>query len=289
MKVNIICNDNGWIYDQFIEAFRKYSKNTIVRNSKVKCSIVHFLPYYTYYCTDTPTTAWMSHQEHKNPLRTKFIDVAKSVDVAISHSNKYANMLRNEYELDNVVQIIPGIYTNKFKLRSVARNKNDKLVVGYIGRAYTSSNRKNPALLNRISKLPFVDFRTTGGSLKLDQVPQFYKELDVVISAATIEGGPISVQEGLSCGVPIVCMKNVGVSGEFEKGILLADDDNHFIRILKDMHTNNDHIDKWRDPKMMSQIRAQVENQTWKRFVEEHDNIWQMINTKSWKESCDGK
>jgi len=285
MKVNIVCGDKGWIYDQFIDAFRKYSKNTIVRNSKTKCAVTHFIPYYEYYNTDTQTTAWMSHQEHKNPLRKKFVDVAKEVDIAISHSHKYAYMLRNEHDLNNTVQIIPGVDLDKFKLRSVSRIKNDKIVVIYSGRSYTSSKRKNPKLLKKISKLPFVDFRASEGKLNLKNLPKFYHQGDVCVQPSTIEGGSMAVQESLACGVPIICMNDVGVANEFDAGVLQAKDDSHFMQLLKQMHTSNDHVVKWRDPKMMSQMRAQIEKQTWQKFVEEHDKIWNMINTKSWKES----
>ncbi len=287
MKINIVCDeaDGSWIYNQFIDQFKKYSKNKIIVNETDvnKYDIVHFLPYYTWYKTNKPSTSWQSHQEKKQPLHNKFIAVAKEVDCALSHSQKYATMLRDNHNLTNVISIIPGIDLEKFKLRSVNRSvKTDKLVVGYIGRQYTSSNRKNPKLLDKISKLPFVEFRTTGGKLKLNDVPKFYRGLDIVVSPAVIEGGPLAVQESLATGTPILCMENVGVASEFGEGVIKIKNNDDFIAKLKQIHDNKSYK-KWRKKDYMSKLRAQVEHQTLEKFVSEHDKIWEMITTKSWK------
>jgi len=276
MKINIVCDDFGWIYDQFVTAFEKYSEHTIVRNSKDKCDFTYYIPYYDVpkpKHISHPCGAWFSHQEVKDPLRAKFLSAAKIVDVAISHSNKYAEFLRDK-GIESAVQVIPGVDLDKFKLRSDIQLR-DKLVVGYVGRQYTSSNRKNPALLNRIAELPFTLFRTTGGSLKPDDIPKFYAGLDVVVSPAIIEGGPMAVQEALACGVPVVCFENVGVAQEFDLGVLKAKDPDDFVGILERLHTTKEHIVWWSNPDTMERMRKQVEKQTWKRFTQEHDKIWE--------------
>jgi len=284
MKINIVCSDVGWIYDQFINAFEKYSNHTILRNSKDKCDVTHYIPYYDVPASPLhPSTTWLSHRETGNPLRDKFLSSAKSVDVAISHSQKYAKFLR-EQGLDNVMQIIPGVDLDKFKLRQ-PKGARGKLVAGYIGRQYTSSSRKNPSLLKKISKLNYVELRTTGGKLSLDQIPKFYAGLDVVVSPATVEGGPMAVQEALAVGVPIVCLKGVGVADEFKLGVLSAGSPKEFMSVLKGMHKTKSHVTHWAKPEIMEQMRAQVEKQTWKKFVHEHDKVWEMITTKAWKNS----
>lgn len=288
MKINIVCDeaDEGWIYNQFIDQFKKYSKNKIVVNETNvdKYNVIYFLPYYTWYKTDKPSTSWQSHQEKSGTLHSKFITIAKEVDCALSHSQKYATILRDNHNLTNVMSIIPGVDLEKFKLRSIKRSvKTDKLVVGYIGRQYTSSNRKNPKLLDKIGKLSFVEFRTTGGKLKLSDVPKFYRGLDLVISPAVIEGGPLAIQESLACGLPILCMENVGVANEFGEGVIKAKNNDDFMVKLKQIYVEKDYINKWRSSSYMNALRKQVEKQTWEKFVYEHDCIWKMITTKSWK------
>jgi glycosyltransferase involved in cell wall biosynthesis len=286
MKVNIICGDSGWIYDQFIEEFKKYSKHTILKNSKEKCDVTHYIPYYEVPTEPSkPCTAWFSHQEDRPDLHKKFISAAKTVDVVISQSKRYAAMLRDNHELHNVMQVMAGTDLDKFKLRESVNIKSKKLIVGHIGRQYTSSNRKNPGLIKKISQLDFVDFRATEGKLKQNQIPKFYRDLHVVISPATIEGGPMCVQESLAVGVPIVCLDNVGVANEFELGVMRADNNDHFIKILEEMHRTGSHISKWSNPNTMERMRKQVEKHTWKKFAYEHDKIWEMITTKSWNRS----
>lgn len=290
MKVNIICSegDGDWIYGRFVKEFRKHSKNEILLNSKEQCDVTHYLPYYeTPVRPARPSTAWMSHQEEeRNDLKKKFVEAARSVDCAISHSKKYAAVLRDSYHLQTVQAVIPGVDLDAFQTRGEARkSKSPKMIVGYIGRQYTSSSRKNPKLLKRISEMSIVDFRTTGGKLKPEQIPEFYAGLDLVISPATVEGGPMAVQEALAIGVPILCMNDVGVANEFETGVMRVENDEDFIRQLKLIYGSKQHLEYWRKPGVMKKMRQQVDTQTWKRFVMEHDKIWDMITKESWKTS----
>lgn len=290
--VNIICDeaDGGWIYSQFIAQFKKYSKHIIAVNETKpeKYNVSHCLPYYTFpgKIKNKPSTSWQSHQEKSGALHNKFIAVAKEVDVAISHSQKYATMLRDNHNLSSVISVIPGVDLDKFKQRGTRRSNNsDKIIVGYIGRQYTSSDRKNPKLLDRISKLPYVEFRTTSGNVSQGKIPKFYAGLDLVISPASIEGGPMAIQESLAIGVPILCMENVGVSNEFGLGVIKALNNDDFIEKLCLVYSDKTHIKYWRSQNIMNRMRSQVESQTWEKFVSEHDKIWDMITNKSWKNS----
>lgn len=279
MKINIVCNDTGWIYDQFFDAFKKYSKHTILRNSKEPCDITHYIPYYEVpkkpQLPNSKITAWFSHQELKDPLKTKFISAAHLVDCAISHSNKYAQILKQN-KVQNVTQIMPGVDLTKFLPKGSFKN-NKKLVVGYVGRQYTSSSRKNPTLLKEISKLDFVDFRTTGGNLDLDSIPNFYWDLDLVISPATVEGGPMAVLEALAVGVPILCFDGVGVANEFSDGVIRVKGDNKdYIEKLKEIWENKIHK-TWHNDNVVKKTRMQVEQFTWQNFVRKHEKVWEKL------------
>lgn len=279
MKINIICENDGWIYGKFIEMFQQYSNHSIFINSKEKCDVTHYLPYYLVPKTPVkPCTSWQSHMEAKDPLRSKFVSAAQTVSIPISHSQKYADIIQKEFGVIWVKNIIPGVDLDVFKRRGTVRTKNDKLIVGYIGRQYTSSNRKNPQLLKQISELPFVEFRTTGGKVKDKDVPKFYSGLDVVVSPATTEGGPMAVQEALAVGVPIVCFEGVGVADEFGHGVIRVPFGNNkeFLSRLDIIHRTKSYLD-WRDAGRMNQMRKQVERQTWGRFVRLHDATWEML------------
>ena len=281
MIVNIVCGDVGWIYAKFITMFRKYSKHQILLNkNNVPHNVTHYLPYYEKTKRPShPCTIWASHQEAKKDLHNKFISAAQIADFTISHSKKYMDMLKNAHGVTNIEQVIPGVDTHKFKLRSVKRKKYDKLIVGYVGRQYSSSARKNPKLLDRISKMPNVELRVTGGKIKEENIPKFYADLDLVVSPATIEGGPMAIQESLAVGVPVVCFENVGVANEFKWGVykIKFGDSNEFIRHIERFWDSEHYVDPHRDLDVMQKLRSQVEEQTWKKFVEAHDKIWSSL------------
>jgi glycosyltransferase involved in cell wall biosynthesis len=278
-KVNVICSDQGWIYSKFISMFRQYSKHQILLNSKDKCDVHFYLPYYELHDKpQRPCTAWFSHQEARKDLHNKFISAAKAVDFGTSHSKKYTDILRNTHGITNIKQILPGVDLHKFQLRSCVRPPRDKLVVGYVGRQYTSSNRKNPQLLNKISQLPFVELKVTGGKIKDDKLPAFYAGLDLVVSPALIEGGPLALQEGLAVGVPFLCFDGVGSSGEFSDGVFTAPygDDALFLDAIRRIWEDEIYKDYW-DLDRMKELRAQIKPFTWARFVKEHGKVWESV------------
>jgi len=281
MRVNIVCTDVGWIYSKFIAMYRKYSKHQILLNKpEVPHQVTHYLPYYEVPKNpEHPSTAWMSHQEARKDLHDKFIYAAQAVDFPISHSKKYMDVLKNAHGITNIKQIIPGVDLYKFKLRPVERKEHDKLIVGYVGRQYSSSARKNPKLLDRIGRMPNVELRVTGGNMKEENIPKFYASLDLVVSPATIEGGPMATQEALAVGVPVLCFENVGVASEFKWGVFKVKfgDEDEFIKQIKMFWDTEHYVDPCRDLDVMKTLRKQVENQTWQRFVEEHDRIWESL------------
>ena len=285
MKINIICSEanGGWIYTQFIEQFKKYSKHEILINSKESCDVCYALPYYEPFPKNAKCkTAWFSHQETKNPLKDKFIAVGKELDFCFSHSKKYEGVLiKSGVNAEKIKQVMPGVDLEKFTQRSTQLEARDKLVVGYIGRHYTSTNRKNIALLQKIMKLPFVELRATEGKISADQMPSFYADLDLVVNTATTEGGPLAIIESLAVGVPIMCYEDVGVANEFNTGCLRIpfNNENIFLARIEDFWKVGVYK-HFRKKNMMDKMRKQVELFTPERFVSEHDKIWEALVKK---------
>ena len=254
-------------------------KNQILSNSKEQCDVTYYLP-----CYDLPEnpirpcTTWLPHQETQQDLSDKFISAAQKVNVAISHSKKYMDALTAK-GLTNVVQIVPGVDLQKFSLRASDRLQKDKLIVGYVGRQFSATERKNPKLLERISKLPFVEFKATGGRIREADLPRFYSSVDLVVSAATNEGGPMAIIEALAVGTPIMCFADVGMSNEFWKGVVripFADDDS-FITSLETFWNTKEYL-QYRKYETMKALRKQVELFSWEHFATEHDKIWEKLN-----------
>lgn len=278
-RINIISSDPTWIYGKFIKEFTTHSSHIITLNSKDKCDIVHWLPYYEYCPTSVQSTSWQSHQEQREPLRSKFVFCAKNVDFAICQAKKYVDFLKLN-DIKNVCQIMPGINLDIYNLRKIKSSK--KLTIGWVGRSYTSTNRKNEQLLKEISKLSFVDLKITGGKIKEEDMPKFYHQCDLVVSCSTIEGGPMCITESLACGIPVLCFENVGVANEFEHGIIkvpFAKND-LFVAKLKDFWYNKEY-ERFSDKDVMQKMRNQVSSFTWKSFVSNHEKIWESLMNKN--------
>ena len=279
MIANIVCDDVGWIYSRFIEKLKQYSVNEIVLNSKEKADVNYFLPYYNFKLSTTPSIIWSSHQELSEPLHSKFISSAKQADWCLSPSLKYLNLLKQN-GVSRVSQCRHGVDLDLFRPLYQKRNS-DKLIVGAVGRSYKSSTRKNERLMEKISKLPFVDFRFTGGKLTQAEVAKFINDCDIMVQTSVIEGGSMAVTESLACGVPILTYFDVGVANEFGLGVLKAGFGNEtsYIKILTDFWSV-----KWYElyqiPEQREIMRAQVETHTWQNFVKTHDEIFDKLVNK---------
>ncbi|MFA5023392.1 MAG: glycosyltransferase [Patescibacteria group bacterium] len=259
--------------------FRKFSKHQIFVNSSEQCDVAHYLPYFEKATNNAhPCTVFSSHQEQRKDLFDKFISCSKTADVAITMSKKYTDILTCAGA--NVVQAIPGVDSGKFALRQAERpTSKNKLIVGYVGRQYASSDRKNPRLLERIAaQQSFVDLRISGGIVKEQDLPKFYASLDAVVSPSKIEGGPMSIVEGLAVGVPIICFESVGLADEFNEGIIKVKfgDADAFMARLERFWATKEYMEYRKYDTMLS-MRKQVENLTWENFVKKHDEIWSSL------------
>lgn len=99
----------------------------------------------------------------------------------------------------------------------------NKLILGTNGFTY-SSKRKGENLWNRLVNSELnktLTFKASGrgwGTMtetyKIEDMPLFYKQLDMYLSTSTIEGAGMGVLEALSCGKPVIIPKNVGIYDE---------------------------------------------------------------------------
>ncbi len=281
LDINVIAtgSDLQWIYGTFVEKFKEYSKYKIEVNSYRRSKITHYLPYWLVpdeVCeVKHPSTTFCSHPANM----AKFIDAAKEVNYAITMNEVYTKLLIDK-GINNVMKIVPGVDFEQFKLRQgKEKHRDEKLVVGFIGRIY---GRKRPDILSQIEDLDFVDFRSTNERLDKDEIPGFISELDLIVSPSTMEGGPMAILEGLASGVQILCFENVGLSDDFETGVITVSpigDSKAFIQRLKEFYANDErsiYLNKAIMHKMSSQVP------TWKYFVERHDEVWsELLDTIS--------
>jgi len=195
----------------------------------------------------------------------------------LCHARKYVKLL-GDAGVRNASQVMPGIDFDLYKLRSSKRPKFDKLIVGWVGKSYQSSNRKNEQLLRKLSTLTFIDLRITGGKLKDQDLPKFYGDCDIIVSPSLVEGGSMAITEAQAVGTPVLSYTDVGVSDEFDFGVLKApyNDEKAFILRLAEFWRNKEY-EEYRKPENLQRLRSQVEQFTWHNFAKGHDEIWENL------------
>jgi glycosyltransferase involved in cell wall biosynthesis len=242
MKVSVQCDEanGGWVYSKFLSQLQKHSKHRIIVNGQG--DLTHCLPYYTRNKhVKAPYTTWASHQESKNPLRDQFLATALQADWSLCHSAKYVEVLKAA-GVTKVSQCRPGVDLDLFRPRDSKRPKSDKLVVGWVGRSYTSSTRKNDLLLQKLATISFLDLRITGGKVSEADMPRFYADCDLIISPSTVEGGPMCVTEAQAVGTPVLCYAGVGVADEFDTVIKVPfNDERAYVLRLAEFWRNKEY------------------------------------------------
>ena len=87
------------------------------------------------------------------------------------------------------------------------------LVLGVIGKL--EHPRKGRHLVDHLRTLPFVEIVTTDGCLTEESLREIYQRIDYVLIPALVEGGPMSLLEGLAMGKPVIAPDSVGIVPEF--------------------------------------------------------------------------
>jgi Glycosyl transferases group 1 len=134
----------------------------------------------------------------------QFLERARAVDFCVSMSRQYADWLRGQ-GVQAVAHIPMGVDLLRYRPR---------LVLGVIG--LLDQPRKGRELVERIRELPFVNVLVTEGQIPDQELPELYQHLDYVLIPSTVEGGPMSLLEGLAMGKPVIAPEGVGMVPEFD-------------------------------------------------------------------------
>jgi hypothetical protein len=186
--------------------------------------------------------------------KQQFLERARAMDWCICMSRIYADWLRGN-RVDHVSHIPMGFDYHKYRPR---------LVLGVVGRL--DHPRKGKHLVERLRRLPFVEIFTTEGRMSEKDLPELYQGIDYVLIPATVEGGPMSLLEGLAMGKPIIAPEGVGMVPEFGA---------------------TEHIQRYRagDGEALEQVVQRcyqeklqrnylVKDRTWDRWAESHHELF---------------
>ncbi|MCG7392455.1 glycosyltransferase [Microvirga sp. ACRRW] len=211
-RVHIKIADRGWILEKCASEIAKRSKSvTYGTNADPTADIQYYINYSSYRARVSPVeVAFFTHSEWDQSARDSYFSTAGKVEHCVCMAERYVQELK-EAGLQSVSMIRPGVDLDVFK---------PKVRIGVIGRTY-HTGRKGEALVAQVMNVPGIEWRFTGSGwpgrpmhVADEALPEFYNDLDYVLVPSLYEGGPMSVLEGLACGVPIIA-SDVGWVSEF--------------------------------------------------------------------------
>jgi hypothetical protein len=202
--LQVIGPEDGWVLER------------LARRLAAKLPYAEFVPwkprpgggsqiayYVNYALYDGPSglidVAFFTHNDESH----QSLERARRVDFCICMSRLYADWLRSQ-GVQRVAHVPMGFDFYRYR---------PSLVLGVVGRL--DHPRKGAALVERLRRLPFVEIITTDGRLPDEELRDFYQRLDYVLIPATVEGGPLSLLEGLGMGKPVIAPEGVGMVQEF--------------------------------------------------------------------------
>jgi glycosyltransferase involved in cell wall biosynthesis len=156
-----------------------------------------------------------------------FYASARAADAVVMMCNQYrAGIIGMGVQAERVHVIHPGVDD---------RYKDTRLRVFAPSRMDYACARKGPDVWKRLSGETWLDCVTSNGRMTEEELLTEYRRCDVVVSTATLEGGPMSVIEGLALGKPVVARAGVGWVDEFPE-VMKYQIEEQLLEVLRDLH-----------------------------------------------------
>jgi glycosyltransferase involved in cell wall biosynthesis len=189
-----------------------------------------------------------------NDETLQFLQRARQVEFCVSMSKLYADWLAGQ-GVRTVAHIPMGFDYYGYRPR---------LVLGVIGRL--DHPRKGRHLIEQVQKLDFVEVIASEGLIPEGQLRELYQRVDYVLIAATVEGGPLCLLEGLGMGKPVIAPENVGMVPEFPEAAYIrrypAGNAEALVRLVTDCYEEK-----------VERSRL-VRERTWDAWAEAHDRLF---------------
>ena len=219
MRVHVVCitHEGDQVLARYARALLSLPGFTSGKEPSPDADINYFLPYLLR--TDFPdfvgvTAGWFTHREDTRPRKVDWwYQAAETLDLRLTSAPMYEADLA-KYGATEVVT--PFVERDHFLPK---RNVSEVPTVGFSGYVY-QGGRKGEALAGQFAKANGEKMNIIasgkGWPVKTkeytwDKLPDFYNRLDVYVCTASIEGVPVPPLEALSCGVPIVIPRGVGM------------------------------------------------------------------------------
>jgi hypothetical protein len=219
-KVHLVGKQDRWILGRYARILTDRLGWSIGERSRTDVDVNLFWPYLLInvgnHLPKTKNAAFFTHLEEternrsKNSKVNRWHNAAGIVDLRICMTEKYRKIL------------VPNGPTVHVSVPiEVARFRPRKLRVGVAGKVYALS-RKGENLVRRLVETK--EFEVIGAGkgwpcptkfYNWKDMPNFYQSLDIFLVTSEVEGGPVTMLEALSCGVPVVAPTGVGMVDEY--------------------------------------------------------------------------
>jgi glycosyltransferase involved in cell wall biosynthesis len=255
--VQVVGPADGWILERLgrrLASKLPYAAFTINQPDR---GIGEGIAYYMNYAlfqgpTSLIDVGFFTHLEDSHD----FLGRARDMN-CVCMSKKYADWLR-EQGVKHVTHIPMGFDYYRYRAR---------LVLGVIGKL--DHPRKGWHLVERVRELPFVEVVTTEGQIDDEQLRHVYQSTDYVLIPATVEGGPMSLLEGLAMGKPVIAPEDVGMVPEFGETPNLrryrTGDFESLAEVLRDCYAEK------------TSATRLVVDRTWDRWAEDHHKLFKRL------------
>ena len=214
VNVHIVCVDDGhivprmarWLVDTFGWTMSDRPDNG------ANCNL--YMPYTAIAqgIADTPTAAWFTHYEAGNAGKALlWRQAAQKLSLRLTATDLYLPQLE---ATGPTAKITPGVDREHFALDEDAERLWD------IGVSGLASPRKLPALAQRLYADSYdvvaagTNWDVPGDYVAYEDMPAFYRSLDVYLCTALIEGIPAPPLEALACGTKVVLPRGAGMLDE---------------------------------------------------------------------------
>jgi len=170
-----------------------------------------------------PVAAYFTHREEEPPGNAKaklYDEVAQRVNLRVAMCQLYGDPL-SAYG-PTIIPPLP-VERERFNLSPVPSSARRGAIVGLSGYTYANHRKGEDLVRGIIASKPGqrAEWRASGRgwpvptkSYSWANMPEFYRELDVLVCPSRVEGGPMPVLEALSCGVRVVVPAGVGIIDE---------------------------------------------------------------------------
>ncbi len=104
---------------------------------------------------------------------------------------------------DKTASLLPKNKTSVIHIAPDPQFYKGDIVFGVVAKEQ-AGGRKRLGWIDKLREINGIEIRLTDGKIPWEEMPTFYKGIDYLLILSDNEGGPLSLLEALSMGVPVI-------------------------------------------------------------------------------------